>query len=319
MELLDKLKKMISQRKGTAAAPGAGRTIDKKIIIIGASLVVSIVLMVFLFGLETRLSSQIKSYTAVGSEQQLISQQIVVNAFDAVAGKSAAFGLLVANQNRYLETLKILDEAANSRSLSLLTSDFSLEYSNLKDIWTSYNKNIGTVTAARKSIESVRQSVNQIKESLPQLKSLSREVVKSLVRAKAPQRNIALAASQLALLGDIENNLNQISTDGKVVLATTDRISGASQLIEKQLIAMLEGDSSLGIKRFTRSVVVGKLVQFADLFSVVKRNLKQVFDNSAAIFEADRATLKLQSLSPGILTASTGLLAKFSTWDTQLR
>ncbi|MFV2031231.1 MAG: methyl-accepting chemotaxis protein, partial [Gammaproteobacteria bacterium] len=30
-------------------------------------------------------------------------------------------------------------------------------------------------------------------------------------------------------------------------------------------------------------------------------------------------TLKLQSLSPGILTASTGLLAKFSTWDTQLR
>ncbi len=311
---------MISQRtEKEGIASRTGKLVDKKIIVIGGAMALSILIMVVMFRLETRLSSQSKSYSSVASAQQVISQQIVVNAFEAVAGNLEAFDTLATNQNRYLETLRKLDEATNSQSMALLSSDFSIEYAILKDIWSDYSKNISTVAAARKPIGAMSLSVARIKESLPELVSLSKDVVAVLVRRKAPQSNIALAASQLVLLGAIENSLNQIVSDGKVVMVAANRFLGDTQLIEKQLIAMLEGDSSSGIKRFTGKVEVARLVQFADLFSVVKRNVKEVLDNSPILFKVHQASLELQSLSPSILAASTGLLVKIATWDAQLQ
>ena len=305
MALLDKLKNLISQRKGrNVATSRAGGAIARKNVIIGAALVASIVLMVVMLGLEFRQSSQHDSLISIVFDQQVISQQIVVNASQAMSGDLKAFSTLALNQNRYLTTIGMLGTMSDVHSFSIFTADISSELSRLKGIWSTYNKNITTITASRKPVEAVGKSVAQIKESLPELVSLSNEVVKLLVRGKAPQQNIALAASQLSLLGKIDNSLNQIVTDGREVKAAADRFLVDARLIEKQLIAMLEGDASLGIKRFTGNVVVGKLVQFADLFSVVKRNLKEVLDNSAAVFKAHQAAFKLLSLGPGILVAS---------------
>ena len=109
----------------------------------------------------------------------------------------------------------------------------------------------------------------------PELLSLSDKVVSDLVRARAPGKNIALASSQSALIRGMETSLSQILNDGEVVMAAAERFSSDANKIEKQLLAMLKGSKSLGIEKFKGTAIVSKLVQFADLYSVVKKNCRR--------------------------------------------
>ena len=320
MELLDKLKKMIPREKGKKVGVSrAGKSIDKRIIFFGGALVTSIVLMVIMFSLAARHTNHHESLIGFSSDSQVISQQILLSASGAMTGDSKAFESLATHQNRYLTTLGLLDKMSGAHSSSVFTADISGELAKLNDIWTVYDEYIKIIIAARNSIETVGKSAAQIKESLPELESLSNQVVKALVRGAAPQRNIALAASQLALLGVIDNSVNQIVTDGRNVKTAAGRLLVDARLIEKQLIAMLEGDASLGIKRFTGNLIVGKLVQFADLFSVVKRNLKQVLDSVKSVSNAHQAAFKLQSLGPDLLAASVGMRVKITSENDKLQ
>ena len=160
------------------------------------------------------------------------------------------------------------------------------------------------MVAAKASIATVSGYVTQINESLPELIVLSDRVVSELVKAGAPRANIALAARTVILIRSIENSLNQILTDGEVVMAAADRFKTDADQIEKQLLAMLQGDRELGITKFTGAAVVQNLVEFADLYSVVDKNVNEILDNSAQIFKVHEAVQRIEALSPAMLSTS---------------
>ena len=120
--------------------------------------------------------------------------------------------------------------------------------------------------------------------------------------------SIAVAARQVILVRSIEHSLNQIQNDGAVVMAAADRFAADAQMLETQLYAMLDGDSSLGITKISNSQAVANLVQFADLYSVVRKNVREILDNSAQIFKVHEAALKIQAISPKLLSASVELI-----------
>jgi twitching motility protein PilJ len=69
-------------------------------------------------------------------------------------------------------------------------------------------------------------------------------------------------------------------------------------LIERILIAMLEGSKELGISQFTGDELVDKLLQLADLFSVVKKNVNHILENSPQLFEVRESADVVQELTP---------------------
>ncbi|MGB5328198.1 MAG: methyl-accepting chemotaxis protein [Gammaproteobacteria bacterium] len=284
------------------------KSFNNKSIVVGVLLVVSVLAMVALFSFESLQASKNKHYTRIATEQQIISQQIAVNALEASAGQDKAFDRLAENQNRYLATLDKYNNGDAAQNLPALPDHFSIEFSNLKAFWNDYDKDIATVVAAKVSIATVSDYVTLINESLPELMSLSDRVVTELVKAGAPRKNIALAARQVILLRGIEHSLNQILTDGAVVMAAADRFAADSNQVEAQLLAMLEGNESLGVAKFTGPTVVGNLLQFADLYSVVRKNVREILDNSAQIFKVHQAALKIDELSPMVLSASGDLI-----------
>ena len=91
-------------------------------------------------------------------------------------------------------------------------------------------------------------------------------------------------------------------------MAAADRFATDAALVESRLLAMLEGDTSQGIAKFKQSNVVGTLLQFADLYSVVRKNVREILDNSAQIFKVHEAALKIDELSPLLLSASANLI-----------
>ncbi len=305
--MLNKLKKLIPGHNSGPSVRGSSN-LNKKALVVGGLLVLSVLVMVVMFSIESSQARKNKVYSAIAFQQQVISQQIAVNALEAAAGQSSAFERLAANQKRFLTTLEKYNRGDSSQSLPALPANFSSQYSNLKAIWSEYDRHIATVVAAKNSITTVNDYVTQINESLPELLSLSDLVLIDLVNSNAPRTSIAVAARQVTLLRSVEHSLDQILNDGEVVMAAADRFAADSARVESQLLSMLEGNSSLGIAKVTSPQAVENLVRFVDLYSVVRKNVREILDNSAQIFKVHQAALKINDISPNLLAASTALI-----------
>ncbi len=319
MAFVDKIKSLLPSRskEPAAASMQAGPGIDKKALGVSALLVVAIAVVVVMFVLESNLTRHNKIYTSIASEQQVIALQIAVNAFEASAGNARAFDRLENNRVRFRATLETLDQGDPQRDLPPLPGSYGDEYLNLKSVWSSYDDQIATIVAAKGSIGTVSDFVTQINESLPELLTLANRVVEDLVKANAPRRNIAVAARQVDLIRSVEYSLSQVLTDRERVMDAADRFARDAGLIEAQLLGMLEGNKSLGIAKFTGQAVVSNLLQFADLYSVVRKNVREILDNSAQIFQVHEAARQIETLNPMMVDASNALLAAIQRGDLQ--
>jgi twitching motility protein PilJ len=308
--VLEKLKELVSRGKtGSSRSTVRGDdSINKKTVFVGVLLILSVLAMVLMFSLQSSQSRKNKIYGDIAFEQQVISQQIAISALEAASGQEKAFERLAANQKRFLSTLDLYNNGDSSRNLPALPAEHAAEFSSLTAIWNDYDKHVATVVAAKNSIATVNEYVTQINESLPELLSLSDQVVAELVKSGAPRESIAVAARQVILIRGIEHSLNQILNDAEVVMAAADRFAADAAQIESQLLAMLEGDSALGITKISSPKAVGNLLQFADLYSVVRKNVREILDNSAQIFKVHQATLKIDEISPTLLSASAALI-----------
>jgi len=319
MALLQKLKALLpgGSISPSAAPDKTGKATRKKVILMGGLLLLSILVMAVLLSLETVLSRHSKTYNSIVLEQQVISQQIANNALAAVAGNMEAFARLADNRNRYINSLRSLEEGNSAQNLPPLPIDFYSEFSRLQSLWQGYDSSINTVVGSEVPIESVNEYAILINESLPQLVNLFDGIIEDLVESKAPGEQVEVAARQLILIQSLEYSIQQILFEGKSVIAAAEQFSSDAEKIESQLIAMLQGSSALGISRFVDQAAVAKLVRFADLFSVVKNNVIGILDNSSQLFKVHEAALKIQSLSPGMLAASDDLAVNIAAKDAE--
>jgi len=102
-------------------------------------------------------------------------------------------------------------------------------------------------------------------------------------------------------------------------MSAADQFGRETALIEIMLIAMLEGNQSLGINQLSGDEVVGKLLQFADLFSVVKKNVNQILESSPQLFEVRDAASQIQEISPTILSAARDFENSIALYDDRLQ
>ena len=135
MALLDNIKRLFS---ADSTGSKRNKSVNKKIVFIGAMIVVSILVMAVLFSVESILSSQNKDYTSLISEQRVISYQVSLRAIEASEGELPAFAELAGNKQRFLNILDIFDVGDKTLRLSPLSSDYAEKYSNLKEVWMSY-------------------------------------------------------------------------------------------------------------------------------------------------------------------------------------
>jgi twitching motility protein PilJ len=317
--LLDKFKNILSGGASSGRPGSSAAKTSKLVMVYAIGIVVAIGIMFSLFSYESIQVRYGKLYSGIANEQQVESQQIATYALEASMGDSAAFVQLKRFQSRFINTLNLLKEGDATQGLPPLPSDLQGELSNIESVWSEYNQSISTILNARNSIETVSEYVTLINESIPELLILSDDVVKILVRNNAPRTDIATASRQLALIQSVQNSLNQIMSGGDVVMAAADQFGRETALIERVLIAMLEGNKEIGINQLTGDEVVGKMLQLADLFSVVKKNVNQILELSPQLFEVRDAASEIQSISPRILGASRDLENSISLYDDRLQ
>ncbi len=319
MPLLENIKNSFSSKKPQHSQRKLAPRGNKFLLISAAGIVLSILVMVLLFNYENTQARYGNEYAAIVNEQQLVSQQIATFALESSIGNSAAFVQLKRYQARFVNTLNRLRAGDSEQKLPAIPLELQSDLENVDAAWKSYDQSITVILEARESIETVSEYVTLINESIPELLVLSDDVVKILVKTKAERKDIATASRQLALIQSVQNSLNQIMSGGDVVMAAADQFGRETALIEIMLIAMLEGNTSLGINQLTGDEVVSKLLQFADLFSVVKKNVNQILENSPQLFEVRDAASEIQSISPRVLAASRDFENSIKLYDDRLQ
>jgi len=318
MALLDKVKQLLPGRGGGIASDRSTNTLDSKFAITGVLLIISIAIVAILVFLNSKHDNESEAHVALAIEQQVISQQIALNALAAVSGDLTVINQLASSQSRYNQIILLLDNGDSQNNLAPLPEEYSTRYAALKQQWKDYEKNVNTIITAKSSIETVNNHVTEINESLPQLISLSNQIVSDLIVTWAPGKNIALASSQLALINRMENSLNQILSSGEVVIDAADRFSSDAEQIDKQLLAMLKGSKSLGINRFKGVAIVAKLLKLADLYPVVKKHVDGILKNKNQLFKAHQAGLQIQLQSSVMLKASENLVSNIRSAHSRL-
>lgn len=319
MPLFDKIKNNFSRNKSGSRQSRLAVKGNKTLLFSGIGIVLAILVMVVLFGYENTQARYGKAYAAIASEQQLVSQQIATFALESSIGNSAAFVQLKRFQARFSNTLDRLRTGDPEQQLPAIPDELTVDLDAVDEVWNEYQENIEIVLESRESIETVSEYVTLINESIPELLVLSDEVVKILVKTKANRRDIATASRQLVLIQSVQNSLNQVMSGGDIVMAAADQFGRETALIEIMLIAMLEGNKSLGINQLTGDEVVSKLLQFADLFSVVKKNVNQILENSPQLFEVRDAAGEIQAISPRILAATRDFENSITLYDGRLQ
>lgn len=317
--MLNKIKNFFPGGNSAGRAAKSSSKSNKLELFYAVGIVLSIAIMFLLFSYESIQARYGKLYASIANEQQVESQQIATYALESSIGDSAAFVQLKRFQSRFINTLTQLKQGDPAQSLPPLPSELQPELLNIENAWSEYNRSISTILDARGAIETVSEYVTLINESIPELLVLSDDVVKILVKSKAARTDIATASRQLALIQSVQNSLNQIMSGGDVVMAAADQFGRETALIERVLIAMLEGNKEIGINQLTGDEVVGKMLQVADLFSVVKKNVNQILELSPQLFEVRDAASEIQKISPKILAASRDLENSVSLFDDRLQ
>ena len=319
MPLLEKIKNIFTKNKSGSGRAKPTTKGSILVVLIAAAIVLSILVMVLLFNYGNTQARYSKAYSGIVNEQQVVSQQIATFGLDASIGNSAAFVKLKRYQARFINTLGLLKSGDKAQQLPPMPAELQAELGNVASAWEDYNESISIILDARESIETVSEYVRLINESIPELLVLSDDVVKLLVTSKAARTDIATASRQLALIQSVQNSLNQIMSGGDQVMAAADQFGRETALIERILIAMLEGSKSLGVNQLTGDEVVSKLLQLADLFSVVKKNVNQILENSPQLFEVRDAASDIQGISPRVLEASRQLEGSLAGYDSRLQ
>ena len=309
MALLDKIKGLLpgGANARPASSSQSDKSVDKRVVISGVLLVVSIIIMAVLFSLAFWLSRPNTFYNSFIAEQQVISQQIAVNVVQALRGNETAFDELEANQARFLNAFQILDSGDGARDIPALPKTFDAEHEKLHDIWGSHNNNIQNVLGGRSIVENIRQRISSINEVLPELIKHAESIINEQLLANAPANNLIVAGRQLALLRGIESNLSRVVNNSTSPVLAAEQLEADIKLIDKQLAGMSKGSKALGINRFIGGDVVGELTGFTKKYRDVRSGVNEVLNFSAKLGKVYEAAEKIQSTSPQLLAASDDL------------
>lgn len=319
MALLDNIRKYLPGGNKTASGASAqlGKSVNKQVVLLGVLLILSVIIMVVLFTSVSVFSRPYETYTDIIAEQKVVSQQIAINAVEAAAGSSDGFDRLESNRDRYLEILRMLDSGDSSLDIPPLPEKFNSEYSQLKSTWNSYNKDVSIIVDGSETVAKIKEQGTQATESMPELIVLSEAVMKSLEKVDAPRGNILAAARQLALMQSINGNLHQITSGSSTLLVAADQLASDSIEVETLLLALLKGNTTLRISRFTDAKLVGSLLKSADVFDVAKNSINEVLNFTANLSKVYESAENLQRSSPSLLTAADSLIERINNQDEQ--
>ena len=268
--------KQANTEKGSGAAMIASFTM----------LVLSLVVMTGAFIINLEQAGLSHSHARNAGELQVLSQQIAVQASEAVSGQEEAFSLLHESVSSFDRLINTLNEAELSL-LPLTGTDMPTgQIAGVAATWSEMKAEARGILATQEAILSLHEQTAILNETVPQLQIEYDEVVSILLDSSAPADQIALAQRQPWLAERIMSNVARVLEGGEEAIMAADSFGRDTKLFGRGLSGMLQGNPALGISRITNEQATGLLIEIAEPFVFVDRTVDEILELSPELFQA---------------------------------
>ena len=235
----------------STAKQAAGR--NRSIPLLTTLVVITVVAALGAFAALSQLEKHGEQHAQRVSEQRVLGQKIAKYALEAASGDQASFDRLRINRDHFITLMEELNHGAPEVSLPAVPETMAEPLRQVENRWLALRAHVDEILLNQNAILSIREYADVISKAIPQLQQLSDEVVRILVRTKARQQQVYVAARQLMLAQRLRDNVSRVLAGGTQTAAAIDQFSLDAARFGRVLDGMLAGDEALGVSRVTEA------------------------------------------------------------------
>ncbi|XID76027.1 methyl-accepting chemotaxis protein [Alkanindiges sp. WGS2144] len=255
-----------------------------------AGLIITLIALVYLFINVPNANALTRD---VG-ELRLLSQQVSRYATEAsVSGEAAAAQHLKVAQDQFNVRLEAVHDIYGDSSEAIQQVD---------DLWGNIDNRVSLILSQQKTVNSLYDIGVSIAEAIPDVQAEYNIVVDGLVRADAPNSQVALAKNQVWLAERILRSVNSVLTGDEASVASADDFSTDAEDFGRYLNGQLRGDAELGVERINDAGLRSSLQSIQETYNdVIKVAASRVLVNSPQIIQVREAAGKVFNDSDSML------------------
>ena len=284
---------------------------NRTVLVLAVLLLITIVATIAAFIQVDKQERNQEQYLLRTTEQQVLAQKIAKFAIEAARGNDQSFSALRSSRDRFTQLMDELKNGAPAIGLPASPPEVKDTLRQVENNWLELRAHADQILTAQEGILSIDEFVAVINEFIPQLQEVSDQVVRLLVKSKAGQRQIYVAARQLMLAQRIENNVNRVLDGGAATAAAIDQFSQDADLFGRVLEGMLKGDNRLNIAAVGNEEGQKGLREVAILFSSVNDHAAEIVETTPAILPALESVGELSPSSEKLDESTGELLAAY--------
>jgi len=252
-----------------------------------------------------------QKYLLRAAEQQVLGQKIAKFSLEALRGDEKAFASVRVFRDRFSQLLDELKHGAPAEGLPPTPEDASDELRKVENSWLELRSYADEILRNRETILSIKEFIGVISELIPQLQETSDEVVRLLVRAEAPARQVYIATRQLMLAQRIDNNVAKVLLGGADTAAAIDQFAQDADLFGRVLDGMLKGDKQRNIRKVTDPAGRKALEEVALLFATVNDHAGEIIEATPVLLPALEAINEITPSSERLDRDISALISRY--------
>ena len=263
------------------------------------------------FGFSAFYNSQETSARGLASEIEVLSQQLSVQAKEAVAGDPDAFTKFKVTKSNIDENIKTLQDGSLTKSGYRSAFGVSGSLKKLADTWEPMGQNADVIIRNEDQVRSIAQNADAFAKAVPSLQSRVDEVVRAMSDGGAPVQQVSMTMRESVLADRLSRNVTVLRAGGADAAAAADAINRDSTLFNQVLKGLQEGDASMGLTRLNGAGAVASLAQVIKLNTPAQQALTVVQKSAAQLAAVQEAERKISENSPVLLANAKDLYDSF--------
>ena len=267
------------------------------------------------FAFSTLYSSQETSARGLVADTQVLSQQLAVQAKDAVGGNKDAFALFKDTRDKIDTNIKDLQDGSFSAGVPSYKNSIGISspLQAVADTWATTASNADLIIRNQDQVLGIAQSANQFTGVVPQLQSRLDEVARAMSAGGAPAEQTMLAMRQINLVNKISQEVTSVRVGGADAAASADALARDASLFSQVLKGFQQGDSNLGITKLNGAAAVASLGQVAKFNADAQQALTKVLQSSKQLTAVQAAEKQVSDNSQPLLDSTKKLYSTFGT------
>jgi twitching motility protein PilJ len=267
------------------------------------------------FGFSYVYGSQETSARGLVTDIQVLSQQLAVQAKDAVGGNQDAFVAFKDTKDKIEANIKDLQDGSFMAGVPSYKTSIGIKdpLQDVADTWATSASNADLILRNQDQVLGIAQSANQFTTVVPQLQSRLDEVARDMSDGGAPAAQLFLAMRQINLVNKIAQDVTLVRAGGTDAAAAADALARDSSLFAQVLKGFQQGDSNLGITKLNGAAAVASLSQVAKFNTDAQAALGKLLSSAKQLSQVQVAEKQVSDNSVPLLDKSKKLYSSFNT------